>query len=183
MATHTLADRASAVRSQPKTERFTRAAIHCDAGELELALTPYGNWQLKLRASADSDWRLACSGDLTGGRIAPPPEAQTQPLRLGRLLLDRPGRRVSVDGVEVKLAIQEFDLLAALAVQPERVFTKAELMRQVWGFEHLRTSRTLESHVSKLRKRLARAGAPGLVVNCHGVGYKLWQGEDLGAAR
>jgi DNA-binding response OmpR family regulator len=181
MATHTVTDRALAVQSRPETERFTRAAIHCEAGELELALTPAGNWQLKLRAGDDHDWRLACSGDLSGGRIAPPP--QVQPLRLGRLLLDRPGRRVSVDGVEVKLAIQEFDLLAALAVQPDKVFTKAELMRQIWGFEHLRTSRTLESHVSKLRKRLARAGAPGLVVNCHGVGYKLWQGEDLGAAR
>jgi DNA-binding response OmpR family regulator len=183
MATHTVTDRALAVQSRPETERFTRAAIHCEAGELELALTPAGNWQLKLRASDDHDWRLACSGDLNGGRIAPASDLQAQPLRLGRLLLDRSGRRVSVDGVEVKLTIQEFDLLSVLAVQPDRVFTKSELMRQIWGCEHLPSSRTLESHASRLRNRLARAGAAGFVVTCHGVGYKLWQGEDLGVAR
>ncbi len=164
--------------ASPAGERFTRAAIHCEAGELELALTPAGNWQLKLRAREDNDWRLACSGDIGAGRIAVPPTA-APPIRLGKLVLDRPGRRLAIDGSEVKLGVHMFDLLATLASQPERVFTKAELMRDVWGCEYLRSSRTLENHASKLRARLARAGAPGLIINCHGVGYKLWQGVEL----
>jgi DNA-binding response OmpR family regulator len=156
--------------------RFTRAAIHSDAGELELRLSPHGNWQLRLRAADERDWRLACSGDLSGGEITPQAEPNVEPLRLGKLLIDPAARRACVDGAAVKLSVREFELLLTLSAQPERVFTKAELMRKIWGCEALRSSRTLESHASRLRNRLRRAGADGFVLNCHGVGYRLWAG-------
>jgi hypothetical protein len=158
--------------------RFTRAAIHCEAGELELKLNPYGNWQLKLRAEGDRDWRLACSGDLSGGDIALP-EPETAALRFGKLLLDRDARRVLVEGSEVKLSARQYELLEALSIHPERVIAKADLARRAWGWQSLGTNRTLDIHASRARAALRRAGAEGFVINCRGVGYKLWNGTGV----
>jgi DNA-binding response OmpR family regulator len=54
-----------------------------------------------------------------------------------------------------------------------RVFTKEELLRDVWGFRSLGRTRTLDSHASRLRRKLAAAGLAGCVVNVWGVGYRL----------
>jgi DNA-binding response OmpR family regulator len=60
-----------------------------------------------------------------------------------------------------------------LASDPHRVFTKEELLRQVWGFRSLGRTRTLDSHASRVRRKL-QAVAPGpFVINVWGVGYKL----------
>lgn len=165
--------------SEPHPGRFTRAAVHSEAGEAELRLSQHGNWQLHLRCDGDRDWRLACSGDLHTGAFVPDPMPVEEPVLLRNLLLDRAARRVTLNGAEVKLSIREYELLAVLARQPERVFTKAELMREAWDEPYLRTSRTLENHASKLRSKLRCAGADGLVITCHGVGYKLWEKVEL----
>lgn len=83
-------------------------------------------------------------------------------------------RRVTVDGVRVLLSQKEYELLVELAREPDRVFTKEELLRTVWGYRSPRTTRTLDSHASRLRRKL-RVGAPfaELVVNVWGVGYRL----------
>jgi DNA-binding response OmpR family regulator len=161
--------------------RFTRATIHSEAGEAELRLSAAGNWQLHIRASEEREWRLACSGDLEAGAIAPPPPPR-EPLRLGKLLLDTEARRVLIDEKEVRLAAREFELLATLASQPNRVFTKEELLRDLWDFQGVGRTRTLDSHASRLRNKLRRAGADGFVRTCHGVGYRLWEGVELAAA-
>lgn len=161
--------------------RFTRAAIHADAGEVEVRLSNGGNWQLFLRAAQDLEWRLACSGDMEAGSLAPDRAPRPEPTRLGELLVDREARRALVGDVQLKLGAYEFDLLAALASAPDRVFTKQELMRDIWGREALRSSRTLESHASRVRTKLSEAGAEGLVVNFRGVGYKLWESAPLEA--
>ena len=56
---------------------------------------------------------------------------------------------------------------------PDRVFTREQLLRDVWGFRTYVPTRTLESHASRVRRKLAAAGLPGWVVNVWGVGYKL----------
>ncbi len=86
-----------------------------------------------------------------------------------------------VGGVPVNLAHKEFALLAVLAARPDRVFTKEELLSAVWDHAGTTKSRTLDSHASRLRRKLAAAGAEGLVVNCWGVGYRLWDRGDLEA--
>jgi DNA-binding response OmpR family regulator len=53
------------------------------------------------------------------------------------------------------------------------VFTKEQLRREVWGFRSLGRTRTLDSHASRLRRKLAAAGAGSVVVNVWGVGYRL----------
>ena len=78
----------------------------------------------------------------------------------------RPARRLSG---------KEFALLRALAAEPTRVLTKEELLREVWGFRTMGTTRTLDSHACRLRQKLARDG-DRFVVNVWGVGYRLVDG-------
>jgi DNA-binding response OmpR family regulator len=102
--------------------------------------------------------------------------AQPEPrdvLEAGPLRVDRATRRVTVDGVRVDLAGKEYELLAKLAEDPERVFRKEELLRDVWGFRSLGRTRTLDSHASRLRRKLQAAGKERFVVNVWGVGYRL----------
>lgn len=102
-------------------------------------------------------------------RVRPQAEViEAPPVRI-----DVPTRDVRVDGVRVELAQKEFQLLVCLAAEPHRVFDKAELLRDVWGFRTPGRTRTLDSHASRLRKKLREAGGEGLVENVWGVGYRL----------
>jgi DNA-binding response OmpR family regulator len=96
-------------------------------------------------------------------------------LRVGPLDVDVVARHVWLHGERVALSKKEFALLRALAAEPTRVFTREELLRGVWGFRSLGTTRTLDSHASRLRKKL-NAGGDGFVVNVWGVGYRLVDG-------
>lgn len=91
----------------------------------------------------------------------------------GELVVDRRTRRVSVGETLVTLSAKEFELLAWLAAEPHRVFTKDELLREVWGYRALGRTRTLESHASRLRKKLRVAPDDDFIVNVWGVGYRL----------
>jgi DNA-binding response OmpR family regulator len=97
------------------------------------------------------------------------------PRRIGDLFID-PGRReVRVGDREVRLANKEFSLLRALAADPHRVFRKEDLLRDVWGFRSMGRTRTLDSHASRLRRKLDPENGR-FVVNCWGVGYRLLEG-------
>jgi DNA-binding response OmpR family regulator len=106
-------------------------------------------------------------------RRASPPDRDR--IAVGDLEIDRAARRVLVGGVPVVLAAKEYDLLVKLAGDPERVFTKEELLREVWGFRSLGRTRTLDSHASRLRRKLSGAGGD-FVRNVWGVGYSLLDG-------
>ena len=86
------------------------------------------------------------------------------------LAIDRAARRVTVRGQEVELSAKEFALLVKLASAPDRVFTREQLLRDVWGFRTYVPTRTLESHASRVRRKLTAAGLPGWIVNVWGVG-------------
>ena len=92
---------------------------------------------------------------------------------VGPRAIDRAARRVTVLDREVELSAKEYALLVKLASAPDRVFTREQLLRDVWGFRTYVPTRTLESHASRIRRKLAAAGLPGWVVNVWGVGYKL----------
>jgi DNA-binding response OmpR family regulator len=94
-------------------------------------------------------------------------------LLAGDLVVDRRTRRVSVRDTVVALSAKEFELLAWLAAEPYRVWTKEELLRSVWGFRALGRTRTLESHASRIRKKLRVTEDDRFVVNVWGVGYRL----------
>jgi DNA-binding response OmpR family regulator len=99
------------------------------------------------------------------------PEAEL--VDIGPIRIDRPARTVSVGGVRVQVAGKEYELLLKLAADPRRVFTKEQLLREVWGFRALGRTRTLDSHASRLRRKLQAAAEGPFVVNVWGVGYKL----------
>ncbi len=102
-------------------------------------------------------------------------ERREGPRRIGDLFID-PGRReVRVGDRDVRLANKEFSLLNALAADPHRVFGKEELLRDVWGFRSMGRTRTLDSHASRLRRKLDPENGR-YVVNCWGVGYRLLEG-------
>jgi DNA-binding response OmpR family regulator len=92
---------------------------------------------------------------------------------LGELVIDRAARRALVHGNEVALASKEYALLLRMAQDPDRVLTREQLLRDVWGFRTFVPTRTVESHASRVRCKLATAGLPGWIVNKWGVGYKL----------
>jgi DNA-binding response OmpR family regulator len=91
----------------------------------------------------------------------------------GDLVVDRPTRRVRVRDVSVDLSAKEFELVAKLASEPYRVFTKEELLREVWGYRALGRTRTLESHASRVRRKLNVSDDDRYIVNVWGVGYRL----------
>jgi DNA-binding response OmpR family regulator len=92
---------------------------------------------------------------------------------LGDLVIDRLARRVVVRGHDLTLAAKEYTLLVRMAQEPDKVFTREQLLRDVWGYRTFVPTRTVESHASRVRCKLAAAGLPGWVVNVWGVGYKL----------
>ncbi len=94
------------------------------------------------------------------------------PRRVGDLVVDPATRSVRVGDRPVELANKEFALLRALAADPTRVFTKEELLRDVWDFRSLGKTRTLDSHASRLRRKLDPQHGR-FVVNCWGIGYRL----------
>jgi DNA-binding response OmpR family regulator len=96
-------------------------------------------------------------------------------LRIGDLEVDPAARIARLRGAPVALSHKEFALLRTLATEPVRVFTKDELLRQIWGFRHMGTTRTLDSHACRLRRKLAVHG-DRFVVNVWGVGYRLVDG-------
>ena len=100
-------------------------------------------------------------------------------LRVGGLEVDPPSREVTLAGRRIELSQKEFALLRTLASEPTRVFTKEELLRGVWGFRAIGSTRTLDSHACRLRRKL---GADGdrFVVNVWGVGYRLIDGPVRG---
>jgi two-component system, OmpR family, alkaline phosphatase synthesis response regulator PhoP len=95
-------------------------------------------------------------------------------LRRGPLMID-PGRRsVTLDGAPVALTTLEFDLLYALARHPGRVFSRDELLDQVWGSDFEGVDRVVDVHISNLRQKLEAAfHHTDLLLTVRGIGYKL----------
>ena len=87
------------------------------------------------------------------------------------LRLDPAARIVTVDGSEIHLTGREFDLLYFFLSHPNRVFTRAELLRQVWDYDFEGYDRTVDAHVARLRRKL---GPPGdWIETAWGIGYKF----------
>ena len=95
-------------------------------------------------------------------------------LRFDRLTLDLPGREVTLDGEPVALSSLEFDLLAAFASAPGRVFSRAQLLERVWGYDFYGEERVVDVHIRSLRARLGdNANDPHLIATVRGAGYKF----------
>jgi DNA-binding response OmpR family regulator len=101
--------------------------------------------------------------------------ANEGPSRVGALTIDPGRRRVMVGDRFVSLSKKEFGLLRILASDPTRVFTKEELLAAVWAYRGPSKTRTLDSHASRLRRKLDPEHGR-YVINCWGIGYRLIEG-------
>jgi DNA-binding response OmpR family regulator len=110
-------------------------------------------------------------------RAARRPAAETG-LTLGPLAVDPTGHTVTLDGAEVPCTRGEFAVLAALAAEPGRVFTRRQLVERISGLDRNATDRGIDMHVVNLRRKLERdPRRPAYLLTVHGVGYKLIDGS------
>ena len=95
-------------------------------------------------------------------------------IEIGALLIELAKRKASVRGEPVFLTAKEFDLLAHFARNPGRVYTRAQLLDQVWGESYSGYEHTVNSHINRLRRKIeADSARPDYLLTVWGVGYKL----------
>ncbi len=98
-------------------------------------------------------------------------KAEESGLTAGAITLWEKRHKVFADGQEIRLTHKEFDILALFLKNPELVFSREDLMNQVWGNDYLGESRTVDMHIKTLRQKLGAAG--GQIKTVIGVGYRL----------
>src|SRR6185436_19859297 len=103
------------------------------------------------------------------------PEALDSAVEVGPLLLDPGTRRVSREGVEVKLGPTEFRLLHFFMTHPERVHSRSQLLDRVWGDHVFIEERTVDVHVKRLREALEKVSCARMIETVRGADYRLTQ--------
>jgi two-component system alkaline phosphatase synthesis response regulator PhoP len=98
-------------------------------------------------------------------------EATGERLELGPLVVDVAHREVIIGGDPVHVTTKEFDLLALMAGNPGRIFTRDQLLARIWGYDYAGDSRTVDVHLSWLRSKLRRADGHNWFRTVRGVGY------------
>jgi DNA-binding response OmpR family regulator len=111
---------------------------------------------------------------LTTGRLdaSPDDDALDAPIRRGDLMIDETTYTAKVSGRSLDLTFKEFELLKYLAQHPGRVFTRAQLLQEVWGYDYYGGTRTVDVHVRRLRAKLGPEHE-ALVGTVRNVGYRF----------
>jgi DNA-binding response OmpR family regulator len=112
-------------------------------------------------------------------RTAAAASAPPAPIAIGALQIDLWAKQVRLAGRLVALTATEFRMLAALARHPGRVLTREELVGQVFGPDYEGFDRTVDVHITNLRRKLEPGPEPRYVLTAHGLGYRLAAAEDL----
>ncbi|THF81712.1 response regulator transcription factor [Cohnella fermenti] len=99
-------------------------------------------------------------------------------IRIGSLLIDRGGYEIRVRGEPRPIPLREFELLAQLASQPGRIYTREQLIKLIWGADFAGDSRTVDVHVKRLRERFADCEDSFAIQTLRGLGYKLEAREE-----
>lgn len=92
---------------------------------------------------------------------------------VGPLTVQPSARRAAIDGIPLDLTKREFDLLAALAAAPGQVFSRAQLLDRVWGYDFETQTKVVDVFVSYLRRKIEDTGCPRLIHTVRGVGFVL----------
>jgi two-component system response regulator AdeR len=106
-------------------------------------------------------------------RVASSADARPAPSRVGEIEIDPWSRQVRRRGQTIALTPTEFRLLEALARQPGRTFTRDELVARAFGPDYDGLDRTIDTHVTNLRRKLEAGSTPRCIVTVHGIGYRL----------
>jgi two-component system alkaline phosphatase synthesis response regulator PhoP len=99
---------------------------------------------------------------------------------IGDLVIEADKRKVILDGRQITLTAKEYDLLYHFASHPGRVYTRTQLLDQVWGYGYEGYEHTVNSHINRLRGKIeADPASPRYVLTVWGVGYRFAEPEDL----
>lgn len=99
------------------------------------------------------------------------PEKDGEVLQFGEITIDVAHRELRIQGRSVHLTTKEFDVLALMAAQPGRIFTRDQLLTRIWGYDYAGEGRTVDVHISWLRGKLRNAGGHNYFRTVRGVGY------------
>lgn len=106
-------------------------------------------------------------------RLRPTPQTSTGVLHVGDVILDVAGHEVRRGDAKINLTPLEFELLLALAIKPQQVFTREMLLEQVWGYHYKADTRLVNVHVQRLRAKVEHdPDNPRIVMTVRGVGYR-----------
>jgi DNA-binding response OmpR family regulator len=137
------------------------AVLGLEAGADDYVTKPFGPTELRSRIRAVL-------------RRAGPRALGDEVLQVGPVVLDITRREVRVRGSTAQLTFSEFELLRALMEQPERLFSREELLRAIWGDSAYRDPRGIDVHVRHLREKLEeRPDEPLLLLTVRGAGYRI----------
>jgi DNA-binding response OmpR family regulator len=120
------------------------------------------------------EFRSRVKAVLRRAELSQPDERLEEPLERGNLVIDFERREVALRGEVVRLTYVEFEILAALARSPGRVYSRTMLLERVWGDSAYRDPRTVDVHIRHLREKLETdAKHPELLFTVRGVGYRF----------
>jgi len=136
------------------------AAVSADWGADDVILNTAGPGEVEARI------RLAI------GRAAASAGLPAEEVRSGELVIDEATYSARIRGVALDLTFKEFELLKFLAQHPRRVFTRSQLLQEVWGYDYYGGTRTVDVHVRRLRAKLGPENE-ALIGTVRNVGYKF----------
>lgn len=115
--------------------------------------------------------RASAEGRARESAVPPADDRQEEIVRCGPLLMNETRFEATADGMPLKLSVKEFRLLLMFASRPGRVFTRGQLLENIWGNSFV-DERTVDVHMLRLRKALAGTAAENLIETVRGVGYR-----------
>ncbi|VVM33775.1 response regulator transcription factor [Terribacillus sp. AE2B 122] len=99
--------------------------------------------------------------------------AASNQIKLGNVLIDRTSFAVMMEDQRVTLPLKEFELLFKLAANPQKTFSREQLIEDIWGFDYEGDERTVDVHIKRLRQRFSYEDCPFKITTIRGLGYRL----------